>query len=59
MGFDWAVIHDNLPFLMRGLWNSVQLAAITVVLSFPLGCIVALGRISRRRWLRNEYVTLS
>lgn len=52
MGFDWAVIHDNLPFLMRGLWNSVQLAAITVVLSFPLGCIVALGRISRRRWLR-------
>ncbi len=49
---DWAVIVDNLPFLMRGLWNSVQLAALTVVFSFPLGCLIAIGRISKRRWVR-------
>ncbi len=58
MGLDWAVIADNLPFLMRGLWNSVQLALITVALSFPLGCLVALGRLSRRRWLRYPSVLL-
>jgi glutamate/aspartate transport system permease protein len=58
MGLDWGVILDNLPFLARGLWNSVQLAFITVALSFPLGCVVALGRISRRRWLRYPATAL-
>ncbi len=49
---DWSVIPENLPFLMNGLWMSVKLAAITVGLSFPLGCVIAVGRISKRRWLR-------
>jgi glutamate/aspartate transport system permease protein len=47
---DWAVIPANLPFLMNGLVVSFQLAAITIVLSFVLGCFVAVGRISKRRW---------
>lgn len=58
MAFDWMVILDNLPFLMRGLMTSVQLALITVALSFPLGCLVALGRLSGRRWLRWPSVLL-
>ena len=58
MEFDWGVILDNLPFLMRGLWTSVQLALITVALSLPLGCAIALGRLSQRRWLRWPSVTL-
>lgn len=49
---DWAVIPANLPFLANGLWLSVKLAAITICLSFPLGCLVAVGRISKRRWVR-------
>ncbi|MDA0675797.1 MAG: amino acid ABC transporter permease [Proteobacteria bacterium] len=49
---DWAVIPANLPFLMNGLIISFELAAITIVLSFVLGCFVAVGRISKRRWVR-------
>ena len=46
---DWSVIADNLPFLMAGLWMSVKLAGVTIVFSFPLGCLIAIGRLSRRR----------
>jgi glutamate/aspartate transport system permease protein len=55
---DWSVIPANLPFLMNGLLNSVKLAAITVLFSFPLGCVIAVGRISKRRWLRYPSAAL-
>lgn len=55
---DWSVIPANLPFLMNGLWMSVKLAAVTISLSFPLGCIIAIGRISKRRWLRYPSASL-
>lgn len=55
---DWSVILDNLPFLMAGLWMSVKLAGVTIVLSFPLGCLIAIGRLSRRRWLRYPSAAL-
>lgn len=55
---DWSVIADNLPFLMAGLWMSVKLAGVTIVLSFPLGCLIAIGRLSRRRWLRYPSAAL-
>jgi glutamate/aspartate transport system permease protein len=55
---DWSVIADNLPFLMAGLWMSVKLAGVTIVFSFPLGCLIAIGRLSRRRWLRYPSAAL-
>lgn len=55
---DWSVIPANLPFLMNGLWMSVKLAAVTICLSFPLGCVIAIGRISKRRWLRYPSASL-
>ena len=48
---DWGVIAANLPVLMRGLGLSFELAGITIALSFPLGCLVAFARISRRPWV--------
>ena len=51
MALDWTVIGDNLPFLAAGLRTSVELAAVTVAMSFPLGCLLAVGRISSRGWL--------
>jgi len=48
---DWGVIAANLPLLMKGLALSFELAAITIVLSFPLGCLVAFARISHRPWV--------
>jgi glutamate/aspartate transport system permease protein len=54
---DWGVIPDNLPFLMKGLWMSVKLAAVTVILSFSVACVIAIGRISHRRWIRYPSAT--
>lgn len=55
---DWSVIADNLPFLMAGLWMSVKLAAVTIAFSFPFGCLIAIGRLSRRRLLRYPSAAL-
>lgn len=55
---DWSVIADNFPFLMAGLWMSVKLAAVTICFSFPLGCVIAIGRLSKRRWLRYPSAAL-
>ncbi len=49
---DWSVIINNLPFLMKGLWMSVKLATLVVIFAFPLACLIAVGRISTRRWVR-------
>lgn len=49
---DWSVIATHLPFLMKGLWMSVKLATLVVFFSFPLACVIAVGRISSRSWIR-------
>ena len=48
---DWAVVIASLPLMMRGLITSLQLTMIATALSFPLGCLIAVGRLSHRRWL--------
>lgn len=49
---DWSVIPANLPFLMKGLWVSFELAILVIVISIPLACVIAIGRISNRTWVR-------
>lgn len=48
---DWKVIVDSLPLILRGLLTSVELTVTTILLSFPIGCLIAVGRLSHRRWL--------
>ncbi len=48
---DWQVIIANFPLLMSGLVKSLQLTVVSVLFSFPLGCLIAIGRLSHRRWL--------
>jgi glutamate/aspartate transport system permease protein len=48
---DWHVVLANAPLLLRGLATSLRLTGIAIGLSFPLGCLLAIGRLSRRRWL--------
>jgi glutamate/aspartate transport system permease protein len=48
---DWQVIIANFPLLMSGLAKSVQLTVVSILFSVPLGCIIAIGRLSHRRWL--------
>ena len=49
---DFNVIIDNLPFLMKGLFTSFQLAFFTIVLSLSLACLIAIGRISNKKYVR-------
>lgn len=51
---DWDVIAANFPLLLRGLGTSLKLAAIAIALSFPLGCLIAIGRISHRAWISKS-----
>ena len=48
---DFNVIIDNLPFLMKGLFTSFQLAFFTIVLSLSLACLIAIGRISNKKYV--------
>ncbi|AOG07473.1 amino acid ABC transporter permease [Bosea sp. RAC05] len=50
---DWQVVIANFPLLMSGLAKSVQLTLVSIVFSLPLGCLIAIGRLSHRRWLRG------
>ena len=51
---DWDVIAANAPLLLRGLGTSLKLAGVAIALSFPLGCLIAVGRISHRPWISKS-----
>ena len=51
---DWDVIAANFPLLLRGLGTSLKLTVVAIALSFPLGCLIAVGRISHRAWLSKS-----
>ena len=48
---DWTVIPKNLQFLVEGLFISFKLAALTLAIAFPLGGLIALGRLSSNKWI--------
>jgi glutamate/aspartate transport system permease protein len=48
---DWHVVLANDRLLLEGLLTSVKLAVVAIGLSLPLGCLIAIGRLSRRRAL--------
>jgi len=48
---DWTVIPKNFTFLIEGLLVSFQLAGLTVAFALPIGCLIALGRLSSRKWI--------
>jgi glutamate/aspartate transport system permease protein len=50
-GFDWHVILENLPFLMRGLVTTFQLALISISGGLVLGILVGMARISVRPYI--------
>jgi len=50
---DWNVIVVSLPLLWKNLLTSLNLTAVSIAFSFPLGCLVAMGRLSHRPWLSN------
>jgi glutamate/aspartate transport system permease protein len=49
--FDYKVILDNLPFLMRGLITTFQLALIGISGGLALGILVGMARLSSRPYI--------
>ena len=49
---EWSVILPNALYMLGGLKGSFELAGITIVLSFPLGCLLAIGRLSSNPWIK-------
>ncbi len=51
MGYQWnfEVVHENLPLLLSGLWETGALAVLSMLAGLVLGLGVALARLSRSR----------
>ena len=50
--WDFKVVIDNFPVLLRGVWLTVELWAVALILGLMLGLLISLGPVSGRRWLR-------
>lgn len=60
--FDWSILHDNLPYLIKGLMFSIGLCLLSAFLGgVVLGTLLAVLRFSEREWVRRcatSYVNL-
>ena len=51
--FDFSFLAEYWPELLRGLWLTIRLSVITIVLGFLVGTVLAIGRTSSRVWLKR------
>ena len=54
----WSIFNNagTTRFLLGGLWATMKAAVIVTVISLPCSVLVALGRLSRKRWLSGPAV---
>jgi polar amino acid transport system permease protein len=50
--WDFKVVADNFPVLLRGVGLTVELWAVAFALGLMLGLLISLGPLSGKRWLR-------
>jgi His/Glu/Gln/Arg/opine family amino acid ABC transporter permease subunit len=50
--FRWDVVWTNFPFLLSGLWQTLLISALTLVVSVILGMVLALADMSKIRPIR-------
>jgi polar amino acid transport system permease protein len=46
---DWSVIPQNMDLFLQGVWFTLEISIISLLLSIPIGIIIGLLRISRNR----------
>lgn len=51
--FNWPVFRDALPLLLQGLWTTILLGAVSILLGFVGGLLLALLRLYGAAWLRT------
>ena len=59
--FDWGVIPDNIDVFLEGALLTLEISAISLLLSLPIGIIFGFGRISRNigvRLIASTYVEI-
>jgi polar amino acid transport system permease protein len=49
--WDFSVIAQNYPLLLQGLVNTLKVTVVALCFGIPIGLLVALLRLSRRRWI--------
>lgn len=59
--FDWSVVPDNMDILLEGLWLTIKISVLSLILSLPIGIIVGFGRIAKNpviRFISGAYVEI-
>ena len=51
--WEWLFAGKNADFILKGFLVNIQIAVICMVLSMIFGLLLALGRISRKTWLKG------
>ncbi|AZU62253.1 amino acid ABC transporter permease [Neobacillus mesonae] len=46
---DWSVIPNNIGLFLEGLWLTLEISALALLFSIPIGIIIGLLRISRNK----------
>jgi polar amino acid transport system permease protein len=54
--WDFKIVLDSLPVLLRGLVVTVELWTLAFVFGFTLGLAVSLGRVSGRAWVNGPTI---
>ena len=50
--WDFKVVADNFPILLRGVWLTLELWSVALILGLMLGLFISMGPVSGKRWLR-------
>lgn len=48
---DWSVIPQNMDAILEGLWLTLEISALALLISIPIGILAGLLRISRNRFV--------
>ncbi len=49
--FKFSIIQEYAPFFLSGTWLTIKLSLIAILCGFLLGLVLALSRISKKKWL--------
>ncbi|WP_028776346.1 amino acid ABC transporter permease [Shimazuella kribbensis] len=58
---DWSVIPQNMESILEGLWLTLQISALALLISIPIGIFAGLCRVSRNRFvsfLATSYIEI-
>jgi polar amino acid transport system permease protein len=61
MQLDWSVIPNNIEVFLEGLWLTLEISALALLFSIPIGILVGLLRVSRNKlvsFLAAAYVEI-